>query len=191
MLARTPMSLPPTNFETASYSDPQPPVVAPVALPGAAMDAPDPAALPYAVALGLGGAALGGLLYAGFIHATHIRIGYLSIVVAFVVAKAMMVGSRGRGGFPYQVLAITLTALAVAVGNAAMLYWDLAKDHSVDVTLEVLLRLFFFGLVEPVLEFAVSPLHAVIGLVILFVGFRAAWRMTSGDPQAVRHPFSR
>ncbi|HSU18256.1 MAG TPA: hypothetical protein VLI45_00805 [Acidobacteriaceae bacterium] len=198
------MSLTPNNFEIASYAEPQPGAAAVVTTaPAASMGAPasvaaaaqtaapDPAALPYAIALGLGGAALGALVYAGFIHATHIRIGYLSIVVAFVIAKAMMIGSRNRGGFQYQVVAIALTTLAVSAGNAILLYWAVVKDRPIDLTAHNIVSLLLFGVEEPFLEFAASPARAAIRLLILFYGFRAAWRMTSGDPRSMRHPFTR
>jgi hypothetical protein len=42
-----------------------------------------------------------------------------------------------------------------------------------------------------VIKFAISPGSAMIGLVILFVGMRAAWRMTSGLPGSGRNPFKR
>jgi hypothetical protein len=176
------MSLTPNSFETVSYVEPAPPV------PSVAVD---PAALGRAVVLGLGGALLGALLYAGFIQLTNIQIGYLSIVIAFLVAKGMMIGSKGRGGIQYQVTAIALTCVAVAAGNALLLYWHVSKEQPIRLSPHNLWVLLRFGVQEPFLEFKDSPGGALLGLFILFVGLRAAWRMTSGDPNAVRHPFSR
>jgi hypothetical protein len=140
---------------------------------------------------GLGGAVLGALLYAGFIEVTNIQIGYLSIAIAFLVAKGMMIGSKGRGGFQYQVTAIALTCVAVAVGNALMLYWHVSKEQPVALSIHNLVALLRFGVEEPFLEFKYSAGGALLGLFILFIGLRAAWRMTSGDPNSVRHPFGR
>jgi hypothetical protein len=151
----------------------------------------DPAAFGRAIVLGLGGAVLGALLYAGFIEVTNIQIGYLSIAIAFLVGKGMMIGSKGRGGFQYQVAAIVMTCVAVAVGNALLLYWHISKEQPVRLSLHNLFVLLRFGVQEPFLEFKDSPGGALLGLFILFIGLRAAWRMTSGDPNAVRHPFSR
>src|SRR5437870_13852045 len=44
------------------------------------------------------------------------------------------------------------------------------------------------GLASPFLELQ-DPIHGVIGLVILFVGIRIAWRMTAGSPIEVLGPF--
>ena len=44
------------------------------------------------------------------------------------------------------------------------------------------------GLASPFLELQ-DPIHGVIGLVILFVGIRIAWRMTAGSPVEVLGPF--
>ena len=183
MLRQLLMSLTPNNFETVSYVETPPPPV-----PAASVD---PAAFGRAIVFGLGGAVLGALLYAAFIEITNIQIGYLSIAIAFLVAKGMMIGSKGRGGFQYQVTAIALTCVAVAVGNALMLYWHVSKAQTVALSVHNVLALLRFGIEEPFLEFQDSPFGALLGLFILFIGLRAAWRMTSGDPNAVRHPFSR
>jgi hypothetical protein len=45
------------------------------------------------------------------------------------------------------------------------------------------------GLASPFLELA-DPLHGVIGLVILFVGIRIAWRITQGTQHEILGPFS-
>ena len=176
------MSLTPNSFETVSYVEPAPPIAA---------AGVDPAAFGRAIALGLCGAVLGGLLYAGFIQVTNIQIGYLSIAIAFLVAKGMMIGSKGRGGFQYQITAIVLTCAAVAAGNALLLYWQVSKQQPISLSIHNLFVLLSFGVREPFLEFKDSPGGALLGLFILFIGLRAAWRMTSGDPNAVRHPFSR
>ncbi len=140
------------------------------------------------IAFGLVGALVGALVYGAFVGITHIQIGYLSIGVAYLVAKAMMMGSNNRGGLPYQVTAIVLTCTAVAFGNALMVWWDVKP---IPFTAHNLLALAKYGFAEPFLEFQTSPGSALLGLFILFVGLRAAWRMASGIPGAVRHPFSR
>lgn len=179
------MSLNLSNLETVEYRDPLL-VATPVAI-----EPFNSANLTQAIAFGLGGAAIGALLYAGFIHLTHFEIGYLSIVVAFLIAKAMMAGSKGQGGRPYQIAALALTCFSVAAANALLLYWNVSKDQPIHLSVHNLLVLMRFGFEEPFLEFRDSTAGALITLFILFIGLRAAWRMTSGDPNAVRHPFSR
>ena len=140
---------------------------------------------------GIAGAMIGAIVYVAFIEATHIRIGYLAIAVAYLVAKGVMMGSRAKGGLEYQITAVALTTLAVSLGNSVILYLSLSKQQHVDLTITNIISLLAYGIEEPFLRFATSGPRAVIGLIILFVGLRAAWRMTSSDPNAVRHPFSR
>ncbi|HKW73988.1 MAG TPA: hypothetical protein VJN64_00555 [Terriglobales bacterium] len=64
---------------------------------------------------GLGGFAIGLVLYAGFVIATGISIGYISLVVGWLVGKAMMMGSGGVGGRRYQITAVLLTYAAVSM----------------------------------------------------------------------------
>jgi len=45
------------------------------------------------------------------------------------------------------------------------------------------------GLASPFLELA-EPLSGLIGLVILFVGLRIAWRMTAGAKIEIRGPYN-
>jgi len=179
------MSLNLGNLETAEYREsvvaPAPEAIAPF----------NPANLMRAIAFGVGGAAIGSLLYAGFIYLTHFEIGYLSIVIAYLIARAMMAGSNGEKGRPYQVSALILTCFSVAAANSLLLYWSVSKEGPIRLSLHNLLALIRFGFEEPFLEFRDSVAGALITLFILFIGLRAAWRMTSNDPTAARHPFSR
>jgi hypothetical protein len=177
------MSTNPSNFEQAEY------VNAPL-IPVAPIE-PDTNLLARAIVFGLGGAVLGAIIYAAFITITHIQIGYLAIGVAYLVAKAMMMGSRERGGRMYQVSALILTCCAVALGNAMMLWWSVQKTGPIPFSIHNLFVFVRFGFSEPFLEFQDSPGSAILGVFILFIGLRAAWRMTSGLPGSVRHPFSR
>lgn len=176
-------------FETATYADATHPAVVPAAI--ATAPAPALLLLMRSILYGLGGALLGAVLYGGFVHLTHINIGYLSIVIAYLVAKAMMLGSGERGGRHYQISAVLLTCFAVALGNALMLYWTFSKNRPIHLSLYNSLMLLRFGFMEPFYEFGHSAAGALLTLFILFIGLRAAWRMTSGLPGAVRHPFSR
>jgi hypothetical protein len=137
------------------------------------------------------GAVLGALIYAVFIGITGISIGYLAILIAYMVAKAMTMGSNERGGRKYQITALVLTYLSLAAAHSMLVWWFAHKDGPVPFNLHNLVVLAKYGLGYPVFQFERSPGSAVFGLIILFVGLRAAWRMTSGEPGAVHHPFSR
>jgi hypothetical protein len=176
------MSITPPTFDQAEY-------LAPADLPPAQFD---PALFLCSLAFGLVGALIGAFVYAAFIGVTHIEIGYLSVGVAYLVAKAMTVGSNGRGGRPWQIAALVMTCCAVAFGNALLLWWSFHKDgRDIPMSAHNLMVLGKFGVSKPFLEFHDSPGGAILGLFILFIGLRAAWRMTSGEPGVVRHPFAR
>jgi len=168
-------------FQQAEYLAPPPP---PAAF--------DSQRFTRALLAGFVGAVVGAIIYATFITVTHIEIGYLSIGIAYLVAWAMEKGSNGMGGRPYQIAAVVLTLLAVVIGNALMFGWQVRSETGpFPLSLHnsvVLLRL---GAEKPFLDFKDSGVGAALGLFILYIGLRAACRMTSGIPGAVKHPFAR
>ena len=185
------MSLTPPTFDRADYSGPQPLDLAPPAVD--APDRPDPTLFARAILFGIGGALLGAVLDGGFLALTHFNIGYLALVVAWLVAKAMTIGSRNQGGLYYQVTAVVLTYLSVAAAHSGLIYWQVHTEQHLYLPLNLhnLLQLAKLGLIFPITRFQESGISALIGLFILYIGMRAAWRMTSGIPGAVRHPFAR
>jgi len=187
------MSLNLSDFQQAQ------PLDAPVveAAPGPGIDLapvhPDPSLFARAILFVLGGAFLGALAYALFVGITHITLGYLAILVAYLVAKGMTIGSRGQGGRNYQVAALILTYLAVSAAHSAIIYYQILKTDNLHIPLNLhnLFELAKLGILSPFTRFQDSGASALIGLFILFIGLRAAWRMTSGIPGAVHHPFAR
>src|SRR5215469_2653857 len=159
------MSTTPTlQFNTAQY--PPPPPTAPA--PGAE------GAFPRALLFGIVGAAIGCALYAGFVIITNIEIGYMSLAVGFIVAKAMMIGSKGIGGRQYQITAALLTYCAVSLSFIPIFLY-LTHLSLGDAPLAKLIQI---GLTAPFLELQSDTFRGLIGLVILFVGMSIAWKMT-------------
>ena len=159
------------QFGTAQYAPPpQPPAPAPSA----------DGAFPRALLLGIVGAAIGMALYAGFTILTDIQIGYVSLAVGFIVAKAIMIGSGGIGGRQYQVTAAVLTYLAVSMAFIPLALYATHLSIS-DIPLSKLIE---WGLASPVLELQADTFHGLIGLVILLVGVRIAWKLTAAKPQS-------
>jgi hypothetical protein len=80
-------------------------------------------------AVGLGAlAALGGsILYFAVAAITGREFGLVAIVVGFMVGKAVHKGSRGRGGWAYQTLAISLTYLAIVSTYIPLIAKDVQK----------------------------------------------------------------
>ena len=163
------------------------------------------------ILFGVGAAIVGMGGYASFTILTGIYIGYVSLAVGWLVGKAIMLGSKGIGGRRYQIAAVILTYAAVSLAAVpiAISYQLKAKSHSESVqpqqqkstaSLEnsqpdqpqskpkssfgaAILQLLALGLASPFLEMQ-DPLYGIIGLVILMVGIRIAWRITAGTRRA-------
>ena len=85
------------------------------------------AAFARAVTFGAGAAVAGLALYAVVGIVTGLMIGYVSLAVGWIVAKAMMKGSGGLGGRRYQIVAVLFTYAAVSLAAIPMAIADFAK----------------------------------------------------------------
>jgi hypothetical protein len=177
------------------------------------------AAFARGLLLGVGAALLGLTLYATFTIVTNFYFGYIALGVGWLVAKAILKGSNGIGGLRYQIAAVLLTyaaislaAVPIGVAGAIKHYKErvvqqkqasVSMDHSatdstptqaqdppkVKINLGRFgLRLLMMGLASPFLELQ-DPFHGLIGLVILFVGLRIAFRLTESRPLDVDGPY--
>jgi hypothetical protein len=174
------------------------------------------AAFMRAVLFGIVGAILGLILYSAFAIITGLIIGYISLAVGYIVAKAMMLGSKGIGGRKYQVVAVILTYAAVsmsAIPIAINFYLSERKSHPPARVLQqvpsdrgvnqpagqpkqqisfgaALFQLALLGLASPFLNF-VGGISGMIGLIILMVGIRIAWKIAEGkSEQMIYGPFA-
>ena len=135
---------------------------------------------------GIGAAILGLILYATFEIATGLIIGYVSLAVGYLVGKGIKMGSQGAGGRKYQITAATLTYAAVSLAIVPVLISQSMKmPNAPRVSLG---KLAFYGLASPILQLQ-DPFHGLIGLVILFVGIRIAWKLAAGTETQIFGPF--
>lgn len=158
------------------------------------------------VLFGIGGAVLGFGIYAGFALATGWMVGYISLAVGYIVGKAINLGSGGLGGRRYQMAAVLLTYSAVSLAAVPIAISQHMKQQkavqqqaqagdSKAVTAPKMSAakavgvLALVGLASPFLELA-NPMHGIIGLIILFVGIRIAWKITAGRPLNILGPIS-
>ena len=206
-----------------------------------------------ALLFGIIGSILGLIAYATFTIVTDIEIGFMSLLVGFLVGKAMKMGSKGSGGSRYQITAVVLTyaavslsAIPVGIAQIAKATAQVAKisqatprvartiqvspdandQHADDQRLDdqqssaqpaddpqsatptlpatrtpiprpSLLSAFgtlcLIGLISPIWIFKFNPMDGFIGLIILFVGMRLAWRITAGAEvgSSIEGPFER
>ncbi len=175
------------------------------------------AAFLRALLLGTGAAALGLIIYSGFAIVTGWTIGYIALLVGWLVAKAMMRGSNGMGGTRYQISAILLTyaAISLAAVPVAIAYQiknaparhaqsdategtsapDNAQGAQPDAQQSHMSfgaaagQLVLIGLASPFLELQ-NPGSGIMGLIILFVGLSIAFRLTKARPLDVDGPFN-
>ena len=137
-----------------------------------------------AVIFGFGAAAVGLALYAAFMIATKLSIGYAALAVGWMVGKAMMTGSGGVAGRKYQIVAAVLTYLSCTLARVPLWIYYTPGLSSTDTP-----RLIPEALVFPFARFANNPFGGLMGAVILFVGVSIAVRMTSGKALVVDGPF--
>lgn len=90
---------------------------------------PGPAGFLRAAAAGFGAAVAGAGIYFAVRAVSGYEIGLISILVGFLVGKAVHWGCGGRGGGPYQALAVLLTYLAIVSTYVPMIYGALVKGH--------------------------------------------------------------
>lgn len=139
------------------------------------------AAFVQAVIFGVGAALVGLTFYAGFTIVTHFYFGYVAFAVGWLVAKAMMAGSKGVGGTRYQIVAVILTYAAISLASIPILITRTIQ-HSGGAEIDwpsLVSWLAVWGIASPFLQLQ-AGVSGVIGLVILFAGLRIAYRMTAG-----------
>ena len=160
------------------------------------------AAFIRALLFGIAGALVGLALYVIFALATGLVIGFVSLAVGFIVGKAMNYGSRGVGGRRYQVVAVLLTYLAVSLSAVPIAIYQMRQNQAQTQSTQTATAqdgpmnlgkaigaLVLVGIASPFLDLE-NPAHGIIGLVILFVGIRFAWRFTAGRTLDVSGPHS-
>lgn len=135
------------------------------------------AAYVQALIYGTLAAAAGLAFYATFTIVTHFYFGYIALAVGWMVAKAMMAGSKGVGGLRYQVASALLTYAAISLASVPIL---IARQLQAGIPIDWSSQigpLVLNGLLSPFLYLRYG-FFGIIGLVILFVGIRIAVRMT-------------
>jgi hypothetical protein len=157
------------------------------------------------VLFGIGAAILGLVLYVAVALTTGLIIGFVSLGVGYIVGKAVVMGSGGLGGRRYQIAAVLLTYMAVSLAAVPIAISQQMKQRSAQQHAQVsgsatanapkmsptkaVATLTLLGLASPFLDLA-DPAHGIIGLIILFVGIRIAWKITAGRPVKILGPLN-
>lgn len=159
------------------------------------------AAFVRALLFGVAGAFLGLVLYVVFALATGLIIGWVSLAVGYIVGKAMHMGSGGVGGRRYQVVAVLLTYFAVSM-SAVPIAIEQSRMHEqaqvqsaetitqpAHVSARTIAVLAVVGIASPILDLR-DPVQGLIGLIILFVGIRFAWKFTAARTLNISGPYT-
>ena len=177
------MSIP--DFERAEYLEPR-------AVEGEVVGRPQRnsrAAFPLALVFGAAAAVVGSIGY-GLVASFGFMISIVAIGIAWLVAKAMMTASGGVGDRSYQIAAAMLTYFAVTFGELVPLLWKAIHVHGAPMSLLLSPVVLRYALLGPFLELR-GGLNGILGIVILAIGIRAAWKLAAGSPgfgSSVRGP---
>ena len=171
------------NFDRAEYLQPQEPQI----LQGEGAGRPvTQAEGPFINALLFGAiAAVAGSIAYALISLSGFMVSIVAIAMAWLIAKAMMTTSNGIGGQRYQIAAVILTYFSVSLGELLAPLW---RAHGEGLPLSHILvspQVWKFFLIGPFLELE-RGFNGIIGIVILVIGMRAAWRMAAGGPGFMR-----
>jgi transcriptional regulator with XRE-family HTH domain len=161
--------------------------------------------------LGLGAAVAGALIYYAVIAIAHLQIGYVAILIGYMVGYAVRKGARSRGGRRFQILAVALTYFAICLAYTPIVVTQAVQANRATTRaaapggaaatptanegptapriLLFLLVASLFVLTLPVLVVWGSLPSGLISAFIIFIGLRQSWKMTAAPPIQVLGPF--
>jgi hypothetical protein len=148
-----------------------------------------------------GGTALGcGIGYAIFVGLTNIQFALVTLGIGWAIGRAIQTATSGFGSRKHQIAAVALTYFASAMGYLPALIGavmevaheqgttPIAAAASAGTKIYALALMAGFMLAAPFLELASGEVGGFIGLIIIFVGLRTAWRMSQGVTATITGP---
>jgi hypothetical protein len=138
-----------------------------------------------AAGFGLAAATLGAVVYALIVNLTGYQIGFMAVILGYVIGKSVWVGSFHRGGWRYQALAMVLTYVAICMEYLPQVLN--AAHHSYSAARIALA--FAISLLAPVLILFGEGLSGILGVVILGIGLYEAWKLNRSRGAAIAGPF--
>jgi hypothetical protein len=139
-----------------------------------------------AVIAGLGAAILGAGIWYAVVALIPMQFGFIAILVGFLIGKAVRWGSDGRGGLPYQILAVLLTYCAIVAMYVPHIYQAVtAKEGLQSLTIGSWLIILKYSLMVPFY----GGVENIFGLVIIGVGLYEAWKFTQRVPLTITGPY--
>ncbi len=166
--------------------------------------------LARALAFGIGAAILGAVVYYAVIAITEFEIGIVAIAIGFMVGYGIRLGTGGRGGRRFQIMAVVLTYWAVGLAYTPLLLRAAAQDSSrtqaeaaatptdaagapapsgdvnAAFALSILVGLSF---ALPVMAILGSMPGGLITAAIIAFGMQQAWGMTAAPRLEITGPY--
>ena len=163
-----------------------------------------------ALGIGMAAAILGAAIWLGVRRVTHLEIGYVALLVGFLVGAGVRMGSGNRGGIAYQIMAVVLTYLAVAANYTPDVYnvmvekyeashsavtvagppgsalQPVANEPSPALKIVFIVISFIGALLVPFLSLPGN----IIGVVIILIALWEAWKINVGGVSSIAGPFS-
>ena len=142
-----------------------------------------------ATLLGLGAGLVGTVIWFAIRRAANLEIGWIALLVGFMVGKAVRIGSGNRGGRVYQILAVVLTYICIEANyfpDIVEAFSKVAQQRHVNVNwIAALWPMVLFALKLPFLNAEQHP----IGLFIKGLALFEAWKFTQRRPLAISGPY--
>lgn len=112
------------------------------------------------ILFGCGGALLGAAVYYGVRVILHAEVGIVAIAVGWLVGRGVQLGAQGQRGRPFQIMALVLTYVGIALGYAPGI------ANGVVMALEL-----------PIMATFESGAGGALTGIIIAVGLAQAWTM--------------
>ncbi len=138
-----------------------------------------------AIVFGSGAGLVGAIGYGAIIYLTDYQLALITILIGWMVGRAVKAGSEGRGGRGYQVLATVLTYVFCNEAFVPVLMKQATEGQ--DAASSVIA-----AIVSPFLALAIPFLGEMgpIGILILAFGMYQAWKEAAKPVVNVEGPFA-
>jgi hypothetical protein len=131
----------------------------------------------------------GSAVYFGVLALTGYEVGYISILVGFMVGAAVKAGCRGRGGWLYQGLAMFLTYSSIVLSYIPLILKEgLNAPPGQDGPLYKAVMLLILIPVAYAAPF-LAGISNVIGILIIGFGVYQAWKINKKGELQVSGPY--
>jgi len=171
-----------------------------------------------AALFGAGAAVLGAAIYYAVLAIAHLEIGLIAILSGYMIGTAVRTGANGRGGLRFQILALLLTYLSVAMAYTPVVIQGIRNDRAESRTQASattngglaaqapsthaappranafgcatggIVLAGLFAALPVMVVFGGLPTSLIGGLIIGF-GMRQAWRMTGAPTLTIFGPY--